>query len=312
MKKSLLSAALALLSTTAFAQYITEAPAGGFDFTKGKDYVVLFNPQPQMEAIKGKILADQNLDPDQVKNQFFYWVADWDKKLFTLYDINDTQNNSYGSNAKGSKLNMTPLYAWGAGHFGGKSQKYDFSSITDDHILHIGFMNIGSATATKNFKFIFGPGGDNGFSLVVNKAVGTTAGDLVGVGMAPDLNKWYYLDIPVKDLVDEDGDFGFEYNFSSPMEIAFTAGFDGATPSKFTQGAVDPETGMYKITITEKGSAMAIDGVFLYKADESAGVNEVKAATKADNGAIYNLAGQQVSKNYKGVVVKNGKKFIQK
>ncbi len=41
MKKSLLSAALALLSTTAFAQYITEAPAGGFDFTKGKDYVVL-------------------------------------------------------------------------------------------------------------------------------------------------------------------------------------------------------------------------------------------------------------------------------
>lgn len=309
MKKSLLSAALALLSTTAFAQYITEAPAGGFDFTKGKDYVVLYNPQPQMEAIKGKILADQNLDPDQVKNQFFYWVADWDKKLFTLYDIEDTHNNSYGGD---DKLDMTPLYNWGSGHFGGKSQKYDLSSITDDHILHIGFMNIGSATATKNFKFIFGPGGDNGFSLVVNKAVGATAGDLVGVGMAPDLNKWYYLDIPVKDLVDEDGDFGFEYNFSSPMEIAFTAGFDGATESKYTKGAVDPETTMYKITITEKGSAMAIDGVFLYKADESAGVNEVKAATKADNGAIYNLAGQQVSKNYKGVVVKNGKKFIQK
>lgn len=309
MKKSLLSAALALLSTTAFAQYITEAPAGGFDFTKGKDYVVLYNPQPQMEAIKDKILADQNLDPDQVKNQFFYWVADWDKKLFTLYDIEDTHKNSYGGD---DKLDMTPLYAWGAGHFGGKSQKYDFSSITDDHILHIGFMNIGSATATKNFKFIFGPGGDNGFSLVVNKAVGATAGDLVGVGMAPDLNKWYYLDIPVKDLVDEEGDFGFTYDFSSPMEIAFNAGFDGATPSKFTQGAVDPETTMYKITITEKGSAMAIDGVFLYKADESAGVNEVKAATKADNGAIYNLAGQQVSKDYKGVVVKNGKKFIQK
>ena len=55
-----------------------------------------------------------------------------------------------------------------------------------------------------------------------------------------------------------------------------------------------------------------MDGVYFYKADESAGVNEVKAATKADNGAIYNLAGQQVSKDYKGVVVKNGKKFIQK
>ncbi len=311
MRKSLLSAALALLSTTAFAQYITEAPAGGFDFTKGKDYIVLYAPEAQMAAMSGKITTDMNLDPDMEKNQFYYWTYEWDAKQLTLYDIEDTQANSWGGK---EKLNMTPLkgYEWGAGAFTAKSQKYDISKVTDDHILHIGFMNIGAETATNNFKFIFGPGGDNGFSLVVNKAVGQAAGDLVGVGMAPDLNKWYYLDIPVKDLVDEEGDFGFTYDFSSPMEIAFNAGFDGATPSKFTQGAVDPETTMYKITITEKGSAMAIDGVFLYKADESAGVNEVKAATKADNGAIYNLAGQQVSKNYKGVVVKNGKKFIQK
>ena len=40
----------------------------------------------------------------------------------------------------------------------------------------------------------------------------------------------------------------------------------------------------------------------------------IKAATieKAGNGAIYNLAGQKVNANYKGVVIQNGKKFIQK
>ena len=30
------------------------------------------------------------------------------------------------------------------------------------------------------------------------------------------------------------------------------------------------------------------------------------------DGAIYNLAGQRVSKSYKGIVIINGKKYIQK
>ena len=44
--------------------------------------------------------------------------------------------------------------------------------------------------------------------------------------------------------------------------------------------------------------------------DESA-IQNVKVAEKADN-AIYNLAGQKVSASYKGFVIKNGKKYIQK
>lgn len=42
----------------------------------------------------------------------------------------------------------------------------------------------------------------------------------------------------------------------------------------------------------------------------TSGINSVKTA--AENSAIYNLAGQQVDKNYKGVVIQNGKKMIQK
>ena len=39
------------------------------------------------------------------------------------------------------------------------------------------------------------------------------------------------------------------------------------------------------------------------------------AALKAEapqNHATYNLAGQQVDSNYKGIVIRNGNKFIQK
>lgn len=40
------------------------------------------------------------------------------------------------------------------------------------------------------------------------------------------------------------------------------------------------------------------------------GITAVKAAQQ--NGAIYNVAGQMVTSSYKGLVIKNGKKFIQK
>jgi hypothetical protein len=43
----------------------------------------------------------------------------------------------------------------------------------------------------------------------------------------------------------------------------------------------------------------------------STGISTVKTVRVAD-GAIYNLAGQKVDKNYKGVVIMNGKKMIQK
>lgn len=44
---------------------------------------------------------------------------------------------------------------------------------------------------------------------------------------------------------------------------------------------------------------------------EGSGI-ESMVAEKAFNGAIYNLAGQKVDANYKGVVIKNGKKMLQK
>ena len=46
--------------------------------------------------------------------------------------------------------------------------------------------------------------------------------------------------------------------------------------------------------------------------NEPAGIKEVNNGTVNENAPIYNLAGQRVSKDYKGVVIQNGKKFIKK
>lgn len=46
--------------------------------------------------------------------------------------------------------------------------------------------------------------------------------------------------------------------------------------------------------------------------NEPAGIKEVNNGTVNENVPIYNLAGQRVGKDYKGVVIQNGKKFIKK
>ena len=42
------------------------------------------------------------------------------------------------------------------------------------------------------------------------------------------------------------------------------------------------------------------------------GIGQVEVEKGAENGAIYNLAGQRVATSYKGVVIKNGKKYVNK
>lgn len=67
-----------------------------------------------------------------------------------------------------------------------------------------------------------------------------------------------------------------------------------------------------------KASKINIKGIYLgseadFEAAKAGGsaINSVKKAANAD-GAIYNIAGQKVSASYKGMVIKDGKKFIQK
>ncbi len=45
---------------------------------------------------------------------------------------------------------------------------------------------------------------------------------------------------------------------------------------------------------------------------EATGIDNIKATTVVRSNAIYNLAGQKVGAGYKGIIIKNGKKYIQK
>lgn len=80
----------------------------------------------------------------------------------------------------------------------------------------------------------------------------------------------------------------------------------------------------YKITLTEtdvtnlKAKGLFANGYFLVVTKVNliqqvgTGINAIEAAKPVQNDVIYNLAGQKVDAGYKGVVIKNGKKFFQK
>lgn len=78
------------------------------------------------------------------------------------------------------------------------------------------------------------------------------------------------------------------------------------TEGKTTENLIDAEG--TKNFFVKEGAGTA---PYQFGTDPSGIINVKKDAVNADD-AIYNLAGQRVSKDYKGIVVKNGKKFVVK
>ena len=88
------------------------------------------------------------------------------------------------------------------------------------------------------------------------------------------------------------------------------AGYEAITVSEKYYGTYtfDVKAGStYKVWCD--GSKLGFYG-FEFKEGSSAGINAVKVA--AENGVRYNLSGQKVAEDYKGVVIENGRKMIQK
>lgn len=77
------------------------------------------------------------------------------------------------------------------------------------------------------------------------------------------------------------------------------------------------KTKTYTIDVTgknedlSKGADIALHGIWFY-AGTPTGISEVTAAKPASAEATYNLLGQKVSGSAKGLVIKNGKKFLSK
>ena len=74
--------------------------------------------------------------------------------------------------------------------------------------------------------------------------------------------------------------------------------------------------GVVKINVAEGGTYYILAAGtklgfygFKYEVGTSTGISSIEA-TSAQNGKTYNLAGQQVSDSYKGLIIKNGKKYV--
>ena len=65
---------------------------------------------------------------------------------------------------------------------------------------------------------------------------------------------------------------------------------------------------MDEVHILMTGKAEGFDYAAAY--GEATGVETAKVTGKATNGAIYNLSGQRVNNSFKGLVIKNGQKFV--
>lgn len=76
-----------------------------------------------------------------------------------------------------------------------------------------------------------------------------------------------------------------------------TVQYTGAEPTKIYIYSGNSGVNIYYITVTP---------------DESAGINGVVAEESDPNAPVYNLAGQRVDKNTKGILIQNGKKFVNK
>lgn len=307
MKKFLLLTAAAMTACSLSAQtYITEAPEGGFNVASGKDYVILYSPDEIISrmAMGGKIATNCNLDPDQINNTLEYWVTDWDAKDLTLYNvpIEAGEKNSFGGEGF---INATPLYAWGTGVFIPRAKNYDLSKVTNEHHLHIGLRDFGSSPS----KYQFSVGSqktikNNGFQIMAGIKVGESSGDFVGIGEMPNGNdgKWYYIDIPVSDLVDEDGDFGFVYNFAAPItDGAFSFTFSDPTCSTVTKSGPAPGESVYSYEVTKLGSALSLDHIFFYVPD-TAGVSNIDADQNVPT-EYYDLTGRRVLNPAAGVYI---------
>ena len=62
--------------------------------------------------------------------------------------------------------------------------------------------------------------------------------------------------------------------------------------------------------IGANGAVMALFHVVVESGNS--GINDVIAAPADENAPVYNILGQRVNENYKGIVIKNGVKYIQK
>ena len=102
----------------------------------------------------------------------------------------------------------------------------------------------------------------------------------------------------------EDGGSAVEGSATSAPSVSAVVSLELDATKKYTVEITGVKEGD-----KTKGADIALHGIKFVAGTTSTGISSIEAAAKND-GKTYNMAGQQVSGSYKGLVIKNGKKFV--
>lgn len=92
------------------------------------------------------------------------------------------------------------------------------------------------------------------------------------------------------------------------VEAAENGTFTITNNSKFIQWGSGTYTTFGAYAEKQDGTVLPM----LFVADDATAINGVQTTVKTQNNVRYNIAGQRVAANYKGIVIVNGKKMLQK
>ena len=100
--------------------------------------------------------------------------------------------------------------------------------------------------------------------------------------------EWLTISIPRETYTSDD--YSFDLAFAAE---ALPAGVEGRTAT---------------VTFMQEGARLTVT----VNQGETSGISVTKTDVKSGNAQMYNLAGQRVNDGFKGLVIKNGRKFMNK
>lgn len=103
----------------------------------------------------------------------------------------------------------------------------------------------------------------------------------------------------------------YKYKNKSYLGDGFDASMEGLTVSA-DKINVTWTGDKNSVEFKTPGHQVRVKKITVTLKNDPAGINKVSNGTVKEKAPIYNLAGQRVGKDYKGVVIQNGKKFIKK
>lgn len=172
----------------------------------------------------------------------------------------------------------------------------------------------GYATYFADYATNYSEAGLTAFTVKVNgdKVVATEYTGVVPAGAAVLVKGEASKDYTLAPATEEAGEFATDLLASDGNVTSDGASYFAFSSSKGTKGfklvgsdvTIPAKKGYLKVEKAAGANFLSFD-------DETTGINAIEAAAAAD-GKAYNMAGQRVSKAYKGLVIIGGKKYLNK